>query len=174
MSASLEVTARKRILREIEVMKKSDKTNISAGPIDEKDISKWEAIIIGPKDTPYEGGIFKLSTTYTHRYPFKAPKVRFITKIYHCNIYDGVICLDILYSAWSSVITTESLLIGIASFLSDPNPTHLFNPEATKLYLANKEEYNKMAREYTQKYASKGAETSEASIQTWQMHLIKC
>lgn len=50
------------------------------------DLLKWKATLIGPIDTPYEGGIFELSIQFPVNYPFKPPTIKFMTKIYHCNI----------------------------------------------------------------------------------------
>ncbi len=55
------------------------------------------ATFIGPEETPYEGGTFRLSI-YAREYPMTPPRIKFITKIYHPNIShkDGTISLDIL------------------------------------------------------------------------------
>jgi ubiquitin-conjugating enzyme E2 A len=50
----------------------------------------WHAVIFGPEDTPWEGGTFKLSLTFSEDYPNKAPVVKFESKMFHPNIYaDG-------------------------------------------------------------------------------------
>jgi len=60
----------------------------------DNNILVWQAVIFGPDDTPWEGGTFKLLLEFTEDYPNKAPSVRFLTKMFHPNIYnDGQICL---------------------------------------------------------------------------------
>ncbi len=57
----------------------------------------FHALMIGPPETPYEGGTFKLELYLPEDYPMTPPKVLFRTKIYHPNINKlGVICLDTL------------------------------------------------------------------------------
>ena len=57
---------------------------INAAPIGE-DLMEWEAVLIGPKDTIWEDGVFKLKMVFSHDYPQKAPDVWFQTKMYHPN-----------------------------------------------------------------------------------------
>jgi ubiquitin-conjugating enzyme E2 D/E len=143
----------KRINKEIEELEKDPPTNCSAGPIDDK-LVDWEATIIGPSESPYAGGIFKLTIHFGERYPFKPPKIKFITNIFHPNIDAwGNICLDILNVNWSPALTVTKLLLSISSLLTDPNPNDPLSKSAADLYLKDINEFNRKAREYTLLYA---------------------
>merc|ERR1712176_137318 len=64
------------------------------------DLKHWKGTIFGPIDTCYAGGTFIIDIQIPNEYPFKPPKMKFDTKIWHPNISSqtGAICLDIPYS----------------------------------------------------------------------------
>ncbi|KAM4652941.1 ubiquitin-conjugating enzyme E2 D2 isoform 1-T1 [Amazona ochrocephala] len=125
----------------------------SAGPVGD-DMFHWQATIMGPNDSPYQGGVFFLTIHFPTDYPFKPPKVAFTTRIYHPNINsNGSICLDILRSQWSPALTISKVLLSICSLLCDPNPDDPLVPEIARIYKTDREKYNRIAREWTQKYA---------------------
>lgn len=143
----------KRIQKELKDLQKEPPSNCSAGPLND-DLFHWNATIIGPNDSPYSGGIFNLDIHFPKDYPFKPPKIKFLTKIYHPNINSsGAICLDILNNQWSPALTITKVLLSISSLLTEPNPDDPLVPEAARLYKKNKEKYNQEARQWTQTYA---------------------
>lgn len=144
----------KRIQKELSELNRDPPANCSAGPVSD-DMHSWQATIMGPKDSPYEGGVFFLSLMFPQEYPFKPPKVHFTTKIYHCNISpNGSICLDILRDQWSPALTVNKLLLSISSLLTDPNPNDPFVPEIASMLKRDPVKHNQIAREWTHKYAT--------------------
>ena len=114
---------------------------------------KWYVIIKGSKNTNYENGIFKLCIILNDLYPFKPPKIKFITKIFHPNVSnDGHICLDILNRKWNPVLTIYKVLLSIISLLSEPNFDDPLNIEASKLYQLDKKQYQLKIKEYINIY----------------------
>ena len=139
---------------ELQELKEDTPYNCSTGPVGDN-MLKWVATILGPTDTPYEGGVFKLNIHFSSEYPFRAPQIRFLTKIYHCNISSsGAICLDILANQWSPALKMSKVLLSICSLLDEPNPDDPLSTEAANVYRNNIEEYNDIVKDYVEKYAS--------------------
>lgn len=142
----------KRLQSELAAILKDPPANCSAGPVDD-DMYTWEASVIGPTESPYEGGMFRLRIHFPTDYPFKPPKVSFVTPIYHCNINaSGGICLDILKDQWSPVLTISKVLLSICSLMTDPNPEDPLVPEIAGLLKRDREEHDRRAREWTERY----------------------
>ena len=123
---------------------------------DENNPLKWEILIAGPKGTPYEGGTFRLSCVFPENYPFKAPSIKFDSKIYHPNVNKdtGEICQDIYEKDWVPTKKVSGVVQLIISMMIVPNVDSPIEASIAEEYRNNKAQYNKNAQEWTQKYAN--------------------
>lgn len=76
----------KRLRKEIDSLSKNKDEFITL--INDPDnILSWKAFIQGPPSSAYEGYEFELSITISNDYPLTAPAMKFVTKIFHPNVY---------------------------------------------------------------------------------------
>jgi len=108
-----------------EGMKKSTPENrqVEARTVSDN-IRHWKGTIFGPKDTCYEGGTFIVDIEIPSDYPFKPPKMKFDTKVWHPNVSSqtGAICLDILKNEWTPALTIRTALISLQALMCSPEP----------------------------------------------------
>ena len=145
----------KRIVKETERLGSDPVPGITATP-SEENLRYFEVSIEGPSASPYANGLFRLELFLPDDYPMCAPKLRFLTKIYHPNIDRlGRICLDVLKDNWSPALQIRTILLSIQALLAAPNPD---DPLANDVATEWKNDENRaveVAKEWTAKYASK-------------------
>lgn len=76
-----------------------------------------------------------LEVTLPNYYPYKAPTIKFLSKVYHPNVNldTGDISIDLLKSAYVPELSIENLILGICSLFDKPdvgNMNEIFNNEA--------------------------------------------
>ncbi|CAF4793369.1 unnamed protein product [Rotaria sp. Silwood1] len=94
----------------------------------------------GPRETPYEGGIWNIRVDLPDKYPFKSPSID-LTNIF------------------------ESFL---PQLLAYPNPVDPLNGDAAALFLHKPEDYKKKVREYVQRFAT--ADMADGLLSTNDCH----
>ncbi|KAG4071320.1 hypothetical protein HA402_004024 [Bradysia odoriphaga] len=120
-------------------------------------LTQLQASIVGPPDTPYEGGIFFLQIHVPQDYPHQAPTIKFLTKIIHPNISrHGDIGLDVLTWNYSRAQSLNTVLLSIQSLLGDPFTQECVEPELGRLYDNDRRRFDALARHWTKKYAMMG------------------
>ena len=118
----IESSTEKRIWQELRDFVNDPPCVCSAGPMDPKNIFIWEGTILGPYDTPYDGGVFFVRIIFPDNYPFKPLQVTFDTKIYHCCVHErGFICLKQLRSQWAPNVTISQIFKAIVAMLKEPD-----------------------------------------------------
>ncbi|CAJ0929233.1 unnamed protein product, partial [Mesorhabditis belari] len=144
----------RRIIKETQRLMQDPVPGIAATP-DDNNARYFHVSITGPDDSPFAGGDFKLELFLPEEYPMAAPKVRFMTKIYHPNIDKlGRICLDILKDKWSPALQIRTVLLSIQALLSAPNPEDPLATDVAEQWKTNEVEALRTAKEWTRLYAS--------------------
>ncbi|PQE20126.1 ubiquitin-conjugating enzyme E2 2 protein [Rutstroemia sp. NJR-2017a BBW] len=160
----MSTAARRRLMRDFKRMQTDPPAGVSASPVADN-VMLWNAVIIGPADTPFEDGTFRLVMTFDEQYPNKPPAVKFISEMFHPNVYaTGELCLDILQNRWSPTYDVAAVLTSIQRYISDRGNTRVYirllndpntgspaNVEASNLYKDNRREYTKRVRETVEK-----------------------
>jgi len=120
----LSATAKKRILADLKNVSSDDmKKQGIFYSMNESDMTKGTALIIGPADTPYEGGFYFFGLQFPPDYPFAPPAMTTLTQDgitrFNPNMYrEGKVCLSLLNTwhvgeRWSGCQTLSSILLSI-------------------------------------------------------------
>nr|AAT12398.1 ubiquitin-conjugating enzyme E2-17KDa [Antonospora locustae] len=124
--------AKRRLMKDLKALKEMRDETIYATPF-EDNILTWCAVIIGPKDTFFEDGTFSLILSFKESYPQSPPEVKFVSKVFHPNVYaSGDLCLDILKNRWSPTYDVCNLfMINIKDY--HIFPYHLLTTNIVKI-----------------------------------------
>ena len=157
--------------------------SLSVNPLDRNPF-QWDAWIhCENKNSPHFGGCFNVKIDLPEDYPFKAPKVRFASKIYHPQLWQSEheLCLSVLGHHWSPALTVSRVLMQISAMIQEPfseftecrccggqidenyikERTRDNKTGATAAYLNDRQRYNVTARAWTQKYAFMDANSEQ-------------
>ncbi|XP_019714179.1 ubiquitin-conjugating enzyme E2 Z [Hippocampus comes] len=150
-----------RIKRDIMSIYKEPPPGMFVVP-DPQDMTKIHALIIGPFDTPYEGGFFLFLFRCPPDYPIHPPRVKLITTgqnsvRFNPNFYrNGKVCLSILGTwtgpAWSPAQSISSVLLSIQSLMTE-KPYHNEPGFEQERHPGDSKNYNECIRHETMRVA---------------------
>ncbi|GER47950.1 ubiquitin-conjugating enzyme E2 5 [Striga asiatica] len=110
----------------------------------------------GPKESPYQGGVWKVRVELPDAYPYKSPSIGFVNKIYHPNVDEmsGSVCLDVINQTWSPMFDLVNVFeVFLPQLLLYPNASDPLNGEAAALMMRDRTAYEQKVKEYCEKYA---------------------
>nr|MDO8085796.1 ubiquitin-conjugating enzyme family protein [Candidatus Sigynarchaeum springense] len=166
-----------RISQDFAALKKmlSDGTIVQLKGFDKesKSIDHLAVMLVGPKGTAYQGGLFKLEIKFPPDYPQQPPFVRLHTPIWHPNFWPKPsefpgqrnICLALVdpslvgtKGGWSPSKTIVTVVQAITAMLNTKgqyiNPTDVFNKKAAEEMLRDPKSFDEKCRQLTKKYAT--------------------
>jgi len=137
--------SQKRVFAELNNLKNKNPEhpdwNVEAS---ESNMFLWTVTLPGPEDTPFKYGTYRISVAFPDNYPFSGPTIKFITKIYHPNVYgNGDICVDILKEKWDKTVQIPALLRSLWYLIQYPNPDDAANGQAAGFFKNSEENYEK-------------------------------
>ncbi|XP_065188897.1 uncharacterized protein LOC135819590 [Sycon ciliatum] len=147
----------RRLRNEADQLRKDPPLGCTAGPI-ARDLYCWNARIMGPDGSPYEGGMFLLRLTFPDEYPFKPPTGRFITRIFLPILTEGgTICdycpnTQLSTERWRPACKIKEILESIRSVMSNPYDCDS-HPLVSSLHQTDRPLFVKTAQEWTRMYA---------------------
>jgi len=110
--------------------------------------------------------MFKAEIIFPPDYPNNPPKLKFVSPIWHPNIYpDGTVCISILHppgvdkmnemesadERWRPILSIEAVFISVISMLSSPNLSSPANMDAAVQFHKDPHGYKKKVRAIVEK-----------------------
>jgi ubiquitin-conjugating enzyme E2 R len=133
---------------------------------DDSNLFDWTIWVEGPKDTLYEGGVFKMKMSFPQDFPMSPPELKFLSDFWHPNVYgdSGVVCISILHppgedemsgeradERWLPTQSISSILLSVISLLNQPNFSSPANVDASVEWQKHPEQYTKKIKQLVEK-----------------------
>ena len=138
-------------------------------------VRRWTIHVPGPIGTPYANGQFILSCTFGKEYPYEAPVIRFVTRIYHLNfvtLWNGSASLGCILNQWNPSWKVKTVVQQVVTLMHEPDvelmdeiydstaveytesrTCRVAGEEAICLYISDRTQYDQIARQFTLDYA---------------------
>jgi ubiquitin-conjugating enzyme E2 J1 len=108
----------KRIMQEVREMEREKTSQYYAAPL-EDDLFEWHFTIRGPRDTPFEGGVYHGRILLPPEYPFKPPNIILLTPNGRFEIGQKI-CLSISAhhpEHWQPSWSIRTVLVALIGFM---------------------------------------------------------
>ena len=162
----IKIEAFKRIREEYNNLQRNPRFafDINISLFNEDNIFEWKISFLGPRVTPYRGGIFYLKIIFPEDYPQTKPEVIFLTPIYHLNVSYQVSSWPPLghvdlctLKMWGPEVSIRDILVNMFSVFYKNNTDYVYDDENNTRrneFINNRTLFEKKAKYFTKKYAS--------------------
>ncbi|PXF48524.1 Ubiquitin-conjugating enzyme E2 Z [Gracilariopsis chorda] len=136
-----------RLQDEHRILSRNPHPGGSASPRDPNSPFVWDATILGPNNTPWEGGFFALELRFSYQHPYRPPFAKFTSKMHHPNITrDGIPALDLIQTRWNPNTRVGTILDALQEMLKSPSSVYPVNVEVASQYRQNVRDYERKVR----------------------------
>ena len=146
---------KKRLKNELNRFATKKDLGCSIKPYLESDLTRLKGLFTGFSESAYENGTYEVEINVTKEYPHKAPKARFITKVWHPNISSvtGCICLNLLNGDWQLVDNLATLMGSIKALLICAEPNDPQDAPVASQYSNRRDMFDLTASFWNYRYA---------------------
>eukprot|EP00730_Choanoeca_flexa_P013863 TRINITY_DN5802_c0_g1_i2.p1 TRINITY_DN5802_c0_g1~~TRINITY_DN5802_c0_g1_i2.p1 ORF type:complete len:154 (+),score=21.34 TRINITY_DN5802_c0_g1_i2:125-586(+) len=106
----------------------------------------WTATL-KPTEAPFNAGTYQIELEFPSDYPFKPPKVKFLTPIYHPNVDETgtKICLGVIGSdAWKPATKTHQVLAELVQIINVPETEHPLRADLAEAWVKDRKNFDKV------------------------------
>ena len=166
-------TGRKRLHDELKNLNKEPLLNLGCTVgLNNDNIYQWRATMWGPKDSLYKEGLFYIELAFPENYPESPPKIRFLTPIYHLNVFSGAdnnlgrICPNFI-TCWKPSTNAKEILTKLYTIFYKNELENAFDLDKKEEYKKHYDLFRAKALFFTKKYASPFSKIKIDSIKEW-------
>ncbi|KAK4358521.1 hypothetical protein RND71_020750 [Anisodus tanguticus] len=130
-------------------------------------ITEFNVEFHGPKESLYEGGVWKIRVELPDAYLYKSPSIGFLNKIFHPNV-DELQHSTSEENGNAQSLTGFIVIAGLALYVLDVinqswspmlllylDPSDPLNGDAASLMMKDKNQYEQKVKEYCERYTKK-------------------
>uniref|UniRef100_A0A8C2UT39 E2 ubiquitin-conjugating enzyme n=2 Tax=Chinchilla lanigera TaxID=34839 RepID=A0A8C2UT39_CHILA len=147
------MSASKRVAKELEDLEQEAPPYLRDLCRENANVLVWHALLL-PEQHPYSLKAFRLRLDFPREYPFRPPRVTFITRIYHPNVDEqGQVCLPLLSSEnWKPHTKASQVLEALSLLVNTPNLEEPLRVDLADLLDWSPELFWRKAEEFTRQF----------------------
>ena len=147
--------AAKRIVKEFKALSDMPEWCLVTQTLDTGDLFTVKVVMMGPLDSPFQGGAFNVCFRFPPDYPFRPPDVTLETPVYHPNVgANGKTFWDAAVDdGWSPATQMSHILLQLQCNMKEPDLNCPISLDVAHVYASDRARYEATAAEWTARYA---------------------